>query len=156
MTRITGELIVKSSQRFALVVSEFNEFITMRLAASATECICRHGGTERQVTQVQVPGSLEIPLIARALAKSGKYSAVICLGCVIRGETTHYDHVANGVARGVQQAGLETGVPLVFGVITADTMDQAVDRAGLKQGNAGWHAACTAIATANVLAKISE
>jgi len=154
MNKITGELLVKPEQRFALVVAEFNEFITMRLADGAIECICRHGGNESQVMRVHVPGSLEIPVVARALAKTGKYAAVLCLGCVIRGQTSHYEHVSDGVARGVAQIGIETGVPAIFGVITADTMEQAVDRAGLKHGNAGWHAACTAIATANVLAKI--
>lgn len=152
--KITGELLVKPHHRFALVVAEFNEFITMRLADSAVECFLRHGGKESQITQIQVPGSFEIPTMAMQLAKSGKYTAVLCLGAVIRGQTDHYDHVAEGVSRGVASIGPATGTPTIFGVITADTIEQAVDRAGLKSGNAGWNAACTAIAMANVMAKV--
>lgn len=154
--KITGELIVRPNHRFALVVAEFNEFLTMRLADAATEAIVRHGGKAEQVTQVHVPGSFEIPTIATQLAKSGKFAAVICLGAVIRGQTSHYDHVADGVARGVAAIGPATGVPAVFGVITADTVEQAIDRAGLKHGNAGWNAACTAITMVNLLAKLKE
>lgn len=151
---IKGELIVKPAQRFVLVAAEFNEFITHRLVASAIECIVRHGGKESQITEVWVPGSFEIPTVAMQLAKSGKYAAVICLGAVIRGETGHYDQVANGVARGVAAIGPATGVPTIFGVITADTMEQAIDRAGLKSGNAGWNAASSAIAMVNLMARI--
>ena len=151
---LSGELVVRPNQRFALVVAEFNRFITARLAEAAVDCLIRHGAKESQVTQVLVPGSFEIPLTAKELAKSGKYAAVICLGCVIRGETDHYDHVAGQVARGVGAVGPETGVPTIFGVITADTLEQALNRSGLKNGNAGWNAAMSAIAAANVLAKI--
>ena len=151
---IAGDLVVRPSQRFALVVAEFNRFITGKLAEGAVECLLRHGAKESQVTQVMVPGAFEIPLVAKELAKSGKYAAVICLGCVIRGETDHYDHVAGQVARGVGALGAETGVPVLFGVITADTLEQALNRAGLKAGNIGWHAALAAISTASVLAKI--
>ncbi len=151
---LTGDLIIRPNQRFALVVAEFNRFITARLAEAAVDCLLRHGGKESQITQVLVPGSFEIPLTAKELAKSGKYAAVICLGCVIRGETDHYDHVAGQVARGVGAVGPETGVPTIFGVITADTLEQALNRSGLKHGNAGWNAAMSAIAAANVLAKI--
>ena len=153
--KINGELLVKPEQRFALVIAEFNEFITTRLTESCIECFVRHGGKEAQITQVWVPGSFEIPTAAAQLAKSGKYSAVICLGAVIRGETGHYDQVANAVSRGVADIGPSTGVPTIFGVITADSIEQAIDRAGLKSGNAGWNAACTAIAMANVMAKIA-
>ena len=152
--KITGELVVKPNQRFALVVAEFNEFITTRLSGGAMEAILRHGGKESQVTEVRVPGSFEIPTVATALAKSGKYTAIICLGCVVRGETSHYDHVADGVGRGVAAIGPATGVPTIFGVITADTVEQAIDRAGLKSGNNGWHAACSAIAMANLMSKL--
>jgi 6,7-dimethyl-8-ribityllumazine synthase len=151
---VAGELVVKPSQRFALVVAEFNRFITARLAEAAVDCLVRHGGKESQITQVLVPGSFEIPLVAKELAKTGKYAAVICLGCVIKGETDHYDHVASQVSRGVGQAGLDTGVPVLFGVITADTVEQALNRAGLKSGNIGWNAALAAISTVSVLAKI--
>jgi 6,7-dimethyl-8-ribityllumazine synthase len=151
---LSGDFVVRASSRFVLVVAEFNSFITSKLAEGAVECILRHGGKEGQIVQVKVPGAFEIPTVAKALAVTGKYSAVICLGCVIRGQTDHYEHVTRQVATGVGAVGPETGVPTMFGVITADTMEQAVDRAGLKAGNIGWHAASAAIATVNVLAKI--
>jgi 6,7-dimethyl-8-ribityllumazine synthase len=151
---LSGELVVKPAQRFALVVAEFNRLITMKLAEGAVDCLLRHGAKESQITEVLVPGSFEIPLVARELAKTGKYAAVLCLGCVIRGETDHYDHVASQVARGVGSAGPDTGVPVIFGVITADTLEQALNRAGLKSGNAGWKAAESGIAAANLLKKI--
>jgi 6,7-dimethyl-8-ribityllumazine synthase len=151
---ISGDLVVKGSLKFALVVAEFNSLITSQLAQGALECILRHGGKETQVTQVKVPGAFEIPTVAMELAKSGKYAAVICLGCVIRGQTGHYDHVAGQVAGGVGAIGPATGVPALFGVITADTVEQAMDRAGLKAGTIGWHAALAAISTVSVLAKV--
>ena len=149
-----GELIVKPSQRFALVVAEFNSFITEKLSAGAADCLIRHGAKDSQIAEFRVPGCFEIPLFARQLALTGKYSAVICLGCVIRGETDHYDHVAGQVARGVGAVGPDTGVPTLFGVITADTLEQALNRAGLKSGNIGWNAAQSAIAAVNLLSKI--
>ena len=151
-----GEFIVKPSQRFAFVVAEFNGFITEKLAQGAADCLVRHGAKESQIAQFRVPGSFEIPLFARELAQTGKYAAVICLGCVIRGETDHYDHVTGQVARGVGAIGAETGVPTIFGVITADTLEQALNRAGLKSGNTGWNAALAAISSANLLAKIKS
>ena len=152
---VSGDFVVKPSSRFALVVAEFNSFITGKLTEGAVECILRHGGKEGQILQVKVPGAFEIPTVAKAaLASSGKYSAVICLGCVIRGETDHYEHVTRQVSTGVGAIGPETGVPTMFGVITADTLEQAVDRAGLKAGNIGWHAASAAIATVSLLSKI--
>jgi 6,7-dimethyl-8-ribityllumazine synthase len=151
---LTGDLVVKPGQRFALIVAEFNEFITSKLAAAATECILRHGGKAAQITQVNVPGAFEIPTFAKELAKSGRYAAIICLGCVIRGQTGHYDHVAGQVSRGVGAIGPETGVPALFGVITADTVEQALDRAGLKSGNIGWNAALAAISAASLMEKI--
>ena len=154
METVSGDLIVKPNQRFALVVAEFNRFITERLADAAADCLLRHGAKDTQISQVLVPGAFEIPVVARELAKSGKYAAVLCIGCVIRGETDHYDHVAGQVANGVGAVSVETGVPTIFGVITADTVEQAINRAGLKHGNAGWNAAMAAIAAANVLTKI--
>lgn len=154
METIVGDLVVKPAQRFALVVAEFNKFITDKLAEGAIECLTRHGAKETQITKILVPGAFEMPMVAREVAKSGKYAAVICLGCVIRGETDHYDHVAGQVSRGVGSASLETGVPVAFGVITADTLEQALNRAGLKAGNNGWHAALAAISTASVLGKV--
>ncbi|MGN6367042.1 MAG: 6,7-dimethyl-8-ribityllumazine synthase [Phycisphaerae bacterium] len=151
---LSGDFLIKPNARFALVVAEFNSFITSKLVEGAVDCLLRHGGKESQITQVKVPGAFEIPTIAKTLASSGKYSAVICLGCVIRGQTDHYDHVTRQVSTGVGKIGPETGVPTLFGVITADTMEQAIDRAGLKAGNIGWHAASAAIETVSLLAKI--
>jgi 6,7-dimethyl-8-ribityllumazine synthase len=151
---VTGDLFVKANQKFCLVVAEFNEFITSRLAKSATECLMRHGAKENQIKQIWVPGCFEIPTVASHAAKSAEYSAIICLGCVVRGQTSHYDHVADQVSRGVGAIGPATGVPAVFGVITADTLEQAIDRAGAKGGNAGWSAACAAISMASVMAKL--
>ncbi|HEY4329219.1 MAG TPA: 6,7-dimethyl-8-ribityllumazine synthase [Phycisphaerae bacterium] len=153
---LVGDLVVKPKQRFAIVVAEFNSFITSKLAEGAVDCLLRHGAKEPQITKILVPGAFEIPLVALELARGGKYVAVICLGCVIRGETDHYDHVAGQVSRGVGTIGPETGVPTIFGVITADTLEQALNRAGLKAGNAGWNAAMSAMAAANVLAKVRE
>ena len=151
---LSGDFVVKPAHRFALVVAEFNEFISRRLADAAVDCLLRHGAKESQIVQVMVPGSFEIPTVARELAKSGKYSAVICLGCVIRGQTDHYDHVASQVSRGVGAIGPDTGVPTIFGVITAGTLEQALDRAGLKSGNTGWNAALAAMATVSVMGKL--
>jgi 6,7-dimethyl-8-ribityllumazine synthase len=151
---LTGDLFVKANQKFCLVVAEFNEFITSRLAKAATECLLRHGAKETQITQIWVPGCFEIPTVASQAAKSGKYSVIICLGCVVRGQTGHYDHVADQVSRGVGAIGPATGVPTLFGVITADTLEQAIDRAGAKGGNAGWSAACGAISMVSVMAKL--
>ena len=151
---LTGDLIVQPSHRFALVVAEFNSFITRRLADGALDCLLRHGAKDSQITQISVPGSFEIPTVAAQLAKNGKHSAIICLGCVIRGATAHFDHVANQVSRGVGVIGPETGVPTVFGVITCDTVEQAMDRAGLKSGNAGWNAALAAISMTSIMAKL--
>jgi 6,7-dimethyl-8-ribityllumazine synthase len=154
METVSGDLVVKPGMRFALVVAEFNSLITGQLAEGALQCLLRHGAKPEQVTQFLAPGAFEIPTVAKALAKTGRYAGVICLACVIRGATDHYDHVAGQVARGVGVIGPETGVATVFGVITADTQEQALDRAGLKMGNAGWNAALAAIETASVLSKI--
>lgn len=140
--------------RFAIVVARFNEFLTSRLVSGAVDALVRHGAAEKNITQVWVPGSWEIPLAAQKLAASGKYAAVICLGCVIRGQTPHFEYVAAEVAKGVANVSLHTGVPVTFGVITADSLDQAVDRAGAKAGNKGADAAVSAIEMANVLAAL--
>jgi 6,7-dimethyl-8-ribityllumazine synthase len=156
MVTIVGDLVVKPNHRYALIVAEFNSFITAKLVEGAVDCLTRHGAKEDQLTHIKVPGSFEIPTIAMALAQSGKYDAVLCLGCVIRGQTDHYDHVASQVSRGVGQVGPATGVPTIFGVITADTVEQALDRAGLKSGNAGWNAAVSAMTMVSLLDKIGK
>jgi len=142
--------------RFALVVARFNEFITSRLVAGAVDELVRHGAEADNLTQVWVPGSWEIPLAAQKLAASGRYAAVICLGCVIRGQTPHFEYVAAEVAKGIAQVALATGVPVTFGVITADSLEQAVDRAGAKTGNKGADAARAAIEMANLLASLPK
>ena len=140
--------------KFGIVVGRFNDFITGRLLEGAMDALVRHGAEEQQITIVKVPGSFEIPLASRKLALSGAYDAVICLGAVIRGSTPHFDYVASEVAKGVAMIGLETGVPVIFGVLTTDTIEQAVERAGTKSGNKGWSAAVSAIEMANLLKQI--
>ncbi len=140
--------------RFAVVAARFNELITTSLLNGCRETLMRHGVTDDRIDVVHVPGAFEIPLTARLLADSGRYAAVVCLGCVIRGATDHYEHVAGQAAAGVMQAGLASGVPVIFGILTTDTVEQALDRAGLKSGNKGTEAALSAIEMANLLAKI--
>ncbi len=137
--------------RFAVVEARFNQFVVDSLVAGAREGLRRHGVAEDAVDLAWVPGSFEIPLAAKRLASSGKYAAVICLGAVIRGDTDHYDHVAGAAATGVAQAALATGVPVIFGILTCDTLEQAINRAGAKSGNKGFEAALAAIEMANLL-----
>ena len=137
--------------RFGCVVARFNSFITDRLLGGALDAIRRHGGDLGTTRVVRVPGSLELATAARVMADSGKFDAVICLGAVIRGETAHYHHVAEGAASGIARIGPETGIPTIFGVLTCDTVEQAIDRAGAKAGNAGFHAAVAAIEMANTM-----
>jgi len=151
---IVGELTAAGS-RFAIVVSRFNAFITERLLDGALDALRRAGAGEADIDVVRVPGALELPLAAQRLAETGHYHAVICLGTVIRGETTHFEHVCNEASKGIAAASLGTGVPISFGVLTVENLDQAVDRAGLKSGNKGFEAAMTAIEMANLLKKIS-
>jgi 6,7-dimethyl-8-ribityllumazine synthase len=136
--------------RFALVVSRFNSFITDRLLAGALDALEAAGAPAENVEVIRVPGAFEIPLTAKKLAAGGEVDAVIAIGCVLRGETAHFDYVAGEVARGVQLAQLDTGVPVIFCVLTCDTLDQAIDRAGLKSGNKGYDAGCAAIEMANL------
>lgn len=135
---------------FALVVSRFNEALTTRLEAGAVDCLLRHGAGEEQITVVRVPGAWEIPMIAAKLAADGGFDAVISVGALVRGGTAHFDLLAAEVAKGVAQAAISTGVPMTFGVITADTLEQAVERAGTKMGNKGWEAALAAIEMARL------
>ncbi len=140
--------------RFAVVASRFNAMVTEALLSGCRDALARHGVPDERVDVAWVPGSFEIPLTARKLAETGRYAAVICLGCVIRGETTHYDHVAGQAAAGVMQAGLATGIPVIFGILTTETVEQALNRAGLKAGNKGADAALAAIEMVNLLARI--
>ena len=142
--------------RFAIVASRWNEFISSQLVEGAVSAFDRLGAEEKSVEIYRVPGAFEIPLLALRVAKSGKFDAVICLGTIIRGQTPHFEYIANEVARGIAQAGLQTGVPTVFGVVTADTVDQAIDRAGVKLGNKGYEAAMTAVELVNLYKEAFE
>ncbi len=142
--------------RFGIVVSRFNEFITNRLLTSAYDGLLRSGAKEKDIQIVRVPGSFEIPSAARTLAETKKYDAIICLGCLLRGDTAHYDVIVNEVTRGIGQSAQETGVPHAFGVLTCDTLEQAIDRAGLKMGNKGFEAALAAVEMANLKKAISH
>src|SRR6266542_1872872 len=141
--------------RFGIVSSRFNEFITDRLLRSAYDGLSRSGAKEKDIHIVRVPGSFEIPSAARTLAETKKYHAIICLGCLLRGDTAHYDVIVNEVTRGIGQSAQETGVPHAFGVLTCDTLEQAIDRAGLKMGNKGFDAALAAVEMANLKKAIS-
>ena len=148
---IEGNLIATSKQRFGIVAGRFNELITSKLIGGAVDGLQRHGVAEANIDLVWVPGAYEIPLAAQKMAQSGKYDAVICLGAVIRGSTPHFDFVANEAAKGVAQVSLQTGLPVVFGVLTTDNIDQAIERAGTKAGNKGFDAAVTAIEMCNLM-----
>ena len=136
--------------RFAIVVSRFNAFITERLLLSAVDGLVRSGAKKKDITLVRVPGAFEIPLAARKLAETKEYDAIICLGCLLRGDTAHYDVIVNEVTRGIGQSAQETGVPHAFGVLTCETLEQAIDRAGLKMGNKGFEAALAAVEMASL------
>ena len=153
INEIKGQLTAGKA-KYAIIVSRFNEFITGKLMGGAIDCLQRHGASDDQITVVWVPGAIEITLTAKKLAESGNYAAVICLGAVIRGQTSHYDYVCQQISRGVGQVNYDTGVPTIFGVLTCDTIEQAVERAGSKQGNAGATAAVSAIEMVNVLGQI--
>jgi 6,7-dimethyl-8-ribityllumazine synthase len=150
-----GELSA-AGLRFGIVVSRFNSFITERLLGGAVDAIERSGGNRESIDVARVPGSVEIPMIAKAWAESGNYDAIICLGAVIRGATAHYDYVASEAAKGVAQIGAATGVPTIFGILTCDTLEQAIDRAGAKSGNKGAEAALAAIEMANLLKELRK
>jgi len=139
-----------SGKRFAIVVSRFNAFITERLLLSAVDGLVRSGARKKDIDLVRVPGAFEIPLAARKLAETGKYDAIICLGCLLRGDTAHYDVIVNEVTRGIGQSAQETGVPHAFGVLTCENLEQAIDRAGLKMGNKGFEAALAAVEMASL------
>jgi len=152
-THIEGDLVA-DDHRFAIVVSRFNEFVTESMLDGALDTLDRHGVDLEEVTIVHVPGSLEIPVAAKKCAGSGDYDAVICIGAVIRGATDHFDYVCSGVSSGTMQTALDTEVPVIFGVITTDTIEQAIERAGTKVGNKGSDAAATAIEMANLMGQL--
>ncbi len=152
---IQGDLAAKGL-KFGIVAARFNDFITARLLDGTLDALQRHGAAETDIDVVKVPGSYEIPLAAKMLAKSGRYNAVICLGAVIRGATPHFEYVSAEVSKGVAAVSMETGLPVIFGVLTTDTIEQAIERAGTKSGNKGWDAALSAIEMANVMRQLTE
>jgi 6,7-dimethyl-8-ribityllumazine synthase len=151
MPNIIEAKLSAEGKRFAIVVSRFNDFITERLVGGAVDALTRSGANDADIDVVKVPGAFEIPMVAKKLVVDSKYAAVICLGAVIRGATPHFDYVAAEVSKGVAMVGLESGVPIIFGVVTTDTIEQAIERAGSKAGNKGWDAAIAAIEMANLL-----
>ena len=150
---IEGKLDAKGLKT-AVIASRFNDFVTAKLIDGAVDCLVRHGSVEKDITVIRVPGSFELPLAAKKAASSGKYAAVVCLGALIRGQTPHFDYIAAEVTKGVAQVSLDTNMPVTFGVITADTLEQAVDRAGAKAGNKGFEAALGAVEMADLLRQI--
>jgi len=153
MKRIEGELRAEGL-KIAIVVSRFNEFITNKLLDGAIDALIRHGASEKDIEIIKVPGSFELPLVAKTVAVKKRHDAIVCLGTIIRGATPHFEYVASEAAKGIATASLETGVPVAFGVITSDTIEQAVERAGSKSGNKGWDAALVAIEMAQLMKKI--
>ena len=148
-------MLLGKGLKFGLVASRFNEFITKKLVEGAQDALLRHGVNEGDIEIAWVPGTFEIPLIAKKLAETKRYDAIICLGAVVRGGTPHFEYIAGEVTRGVARVGLETGLPIIYGVITADTLEQAIERAGTKAGNKGFEAAVSAIEMANLVKGIS-
>jgi 6,7-dimethyl-8-ribityllumazine synthase len=154
MSKVFEGFLVGKGLKFGVVVSRFNEFITQKLLEGAQDALLRHDVSQEDIDIAWVPGAFEIPLVAKKLAESKKYNAMICLGAVIRGGTPHFEYIAAEVAKGIAKVGLDTGLPVSFGVITADTLEQAIERAGTKEGNKGFEAAVSAIEMANLLRKI--
>lgn len=154
MTNIIEGMLTVTNEKFCIIVARFNEFIGSRLLSGAIDELKRHGAKEENIEVIWVPGAFEIPLIAKKAAKTNKYNAIITLGAVIKGSTSHYDYVCAEVSKGVASVGLETGIPVIFGVLTCDNIEQAIERAGTKAGNKGSDAAKSAIEMANLISKI--
>jgi 6,7-dimethyl-8-ribityllumazine synthase len=156
MPKILEANLLAKGKKFAVVVSRFNDFITDRLLGGAVDALIRSGAKDKDIEVAKVPGAFEIPLIAKKMAQSGRYNAVICLGAVIRGATPHFDYVSAEVSKGIAVAGLESGVPVIFGIVTTDTIEQAIERAGAKSGNKGWSAAINAVEMANLIEIVDQ
>ncbi len=154
MTKIIEGKLTAKGKKFGVVISRFNDLISSQLLLGTQDCLVRHECKQDDITVAWVPGSFEIPLVAKKMANSKNYDAVICLGAVIRGGTPHFDYIASEVSKGVAQVGLEAGLPVIFGIITADTIEQALERAGTKAGNKGWDAALSAIEMVNLFGKL--
>ncbi len=151
MPNILEANLSAKGKKFAIIVSRFNDFITEKLSAGAVDALIRSGAKDGDVDIIKVPGAFEIPIIAKQAAVKGKYDAIICLGAVIRGATPHFDYVSAEVSKGVAMVGLEASIPVIFGIITTDTIEQAIERAGTKAGNKGWSAAISAVEMANLV-----
>jgi 6,7-dimethyl-8-ribityllumazine synthase len=156
MPKIIEANLQAEGKKFALVVSRFNDFITDKLLGGAVDGLLRSGARDKDVEIVKVPGAFEIPLIAKKMAATGRYNAVICLGAVIRGTTPHFEYVSAEVSKGIAKIGLESEIPVIFGIVTTDTIEQAIERAGTKAGNKGWDAAITAIEMANLIEVVDQ
>lgn len=154
MARMIEGQLKADGKKFGIVVSRFNEMISKSLLSGAFDCLARHGANEDEITVVFVPGSFEIPMTAKKMAESKKYDSVICLGAVIRGATPHFDFIAAEVSKGIASVAMDSGVPVIFGIITSDSIEQALERAGTKSGNKGWDAALSAIEMADLIKKI--
>ncbi len=156
MPNIIEAKLLAEGKKFAIVVSRFNDFITDRLVGGAVDALIRSGAETQDIDIVKVPGAFEIPLVAKKMAKKGKYHAIICLGAVIRGATPHFEYVSAEVTKGIAMVSLEFEIPVIFGIVTTDTIEQAIERAGTKAGNKGWHAAISAIEMANLIQDIDQ
>ena len=156
MPKIIEAKLLAEGKKFALVVSRFNDFITERLLEGALDGLLRSGARDEDIEVVRVPGAFEIPLMAKKMASTARYHAVICLGAVIRGATPHFDYVSAEVSKGIAMVGLESEIPVIFGIVTTDTIEQAIERAGTKAGNKGWSAAISAIEMANLIEVVDQ
>ena len=154
MPRMHEGKLNAQGKRFALVVSRFNDLVTTRLLDGALDCLQRHGAVDEDIEVAWVPGAFELPVVAQKMAQTGRFDVITCLGCIVRSDTPHFDYVAGESSKGIARVGLDTGVPITFGVITADTVDQAVQRAGVKSGNRGWDAGMNAVEMASLMAAI--
>ena len=156
MSKIIEGKLLAEGKNFALVVSRFNDFVTGKLLDGALDALTRSGANDKSIDIVKVPGAFEIPLAAKKLAQKGRYHAVICLGAVIRGATPHFDYVSAEVSKGIAQVSLESSIPIIFGVVTTDNLEQAIERAGTKSGNKGWSAAMAAVEMANLIEAVEK
>lgn len=156
MPNIIEASLVAKGKRFGIIASRFNDFITDRLVGGAVDALTRSGAQDADIDLVKVPGAFEIPMLAQRMAKSKKYDAIICLGAVIRGATSHFDYVCAEASKGIAQVGMETQVPVIFGIVTTDTIEQAIERAGTKAGNKGWDSAVSAIEMANLMETVDK
>ncbi|WP_207682270.1 6,7-dimethyl-8-ribityllumazine synthase [Desulfonema magnum] len=156
MPKILEGKLVAEGKKFGLIASRFNDFITDRLVGGAMDALVRSGAKDTDIEIVKVPGAFEIPLLAKKMAKKGKYDAIICLGAVIRGSTSHYDYVCAEASKGIAMVSIESEIPVIFGILTTDTIEQAIERAGTKAGNKGWSAAISAVEMANLIEVVDQ